>query len=63
MFAPIQFITTTKSLAALTGIDLATVNSVARDLRLAHYEKELRSWAIPTEEVAAFVEHLEEIAE
>ena len=60
MFQPIT--TSTKTIAARTGIELKTINTIARDLRITHYEAGRRSWVIEDRLVNTFIEHLEELA-
>lgn len=54
-----MFTTSTKRIARQLDLPVAVVNDAARDLGIASYRADLRSWRIPSSLEAMFVEHLQ----
>lgn len=54
-----MFTTSTKRIARQLDLPVAVVNDAARDLGIASYRADLRSWRIPSSLEAQFVEHLQ----
>ena len=54
-----MFTTSTKRIARQLSLDVSVVNEAARDLGIASYRADLRSWRIPSSLEAQFVEHLQ----
>lgn len=54
-----MFTTSTKAIARKLDLPVAVVNEAARDLGIASYRSDLRSWRIESSLEAQFVEHLQ----
>ena len=53
----------TKCIARITGLPVAHINSAARDLGVATYDKACRCWRVEDRHAAAFIVHLVEVSE
>ena len=53
----------TKYIARITGLPVAHINSAARDLGIATYDKACRCWRVEGSHAAAFIAHLVEVSE
>ena len=53
----------TKYIARITGLPVAHINSAARDLDIATYDKTCRCWRVEDQHAAAFIAHLVEVSE
>lgn len=50
--------TTTKAIARLAKLPVSAVNEIARDLKIAGYEKHRRSWTVADTHVPVLLSHL-----